>query len=119
MTDQPLVEALGDAFADCHNALVGRGRKIREPTCDELALAALPIITREIEAAFRAGRFAGLKAQTFVATVGIRRQERQIDSIGELLRLINGGAALSDIYATQPVDVAAIPTTLKGTGNAA
>jgi hypothetical protein len=38
-----------------------------------------------------------LEPQRFVATVGIRRQEHVIESLAELLRLINGGATFGNI----------------------
>lgn len=34
----------------------------------------------------------------FVATIGIRRRKHVIESVAELLRLINGGAAIADIH---------------------
>lgn len=36
-------------------------------------------------------------ATAFTATVGIRRQTKTIESVDELLRLINGGAILTDV----------------------
>ena len=37
------------------------------------------------------------EATAFTATVGIRRQTKTIESVDELLRLINGGALLTDV----------------------
>lgn len=39
---------------------------------------------------------------SFTAKVGIRRQVAKIDSVSELLRLINGGAQLLDVALTAP-----------------
>lgn len=74
-------------MADCHNDLVVRGRKTREPTLDELAASCLPVFADALAAkdaeitALTKRTVPRLQAELTVA------QERHIEALAENARL--------------------------------